>query len=123
MNENLTKAADVAKDVATEGWIKYPIDEALLISLIGFATVFIVLIVLMFLIQALAKLVGEKQTKKAEPAPVAAAPVSDEVVDAYTGVKLVGVSDKDAALIMAIVADELDKPLDNLRFISIKEVK
>ena len=68
MNENLTKAADVAKDVATEGWIKYPIDEALLISLIGFATVFIVLIVLMFLIQALAKLVGEKQTKKAEPA-------------------------------------------------------
>ena len=99
------------------------IPDTLLISIIGFATVFVVLVVLMFLIQALAKFVGEKQTKKAEPAPVAAAPVSDEAVDAYTGVKLVGVSDKDAALIMAIVANDLDISLDNLRFISIKEVK
>ena len=96
--------------------------ESLLISLIGFVTVFVVLIVLMFLIQILSKLGGEK--KQAAPAP-AAVPASapEEKTDTYTGVKLVGVSDRDAALIMAIVADELDKPLDNLRFISIKEVK
>lgn len=99
--------------------------DTLLVSLIGFVTVFVVLIVLMFLIQMLSKIVGEKQSKKqAAPVPAAApAPASDEAVDTYTGVKLVGVSDKDAALIMAIVANDLDKPLDNLRFISIKEVK
>ena len=38
-------------------------------------------------------------------------------------VKLFDVPDKEAAMIMAIVADNLQKPLNELRFISIKEVK
>ena len=38
-------------------------------------------------------------------------------------VKLYDVSDRDAAMIMAIVADKLGKPLNELRFKSIKEVK
>ena len=98
--------------------------ESLLISLIGFVTVFVVLVVLMLLIQILAKLVGEKKDAAPAPAPKAD-PTADtqEKTDSYTGVKLVGVEDKDAALIMAIVANDLDMPLDNLRFISIKEVK
>lgn len=37
--------------------------------------------------------------------------------------KLYDVPDKEAAMIMAIVADKMKKPLNELRFISIKEVK
>ena len=98
------------------------VPDTLLISLIGFVTVFVVLIILMFIISAISKVVGEKMSAPA-PAPEAAPAPKAEVKDEYTGVKLIGVSDKEAALIMAIVANKLDKPLDNLRFISIKEVK
>ena len=38
------------------------------------------------------------------------------------GVKLYNVEPKTAAMLMAIVADKLQKPLNELRFISIKEV-
>ena len=38
-------------------------------------------------------------------------------------VKLSNVPDKDAAMLMAIVAHKLNKPLNELRFKSIKEVK
>jgi hypothetical protein len=38
-------------------------------------------------------------------------------------VKLYGTSEKDAAMIMAIVANKMGKPLNELRFKSIKEVK
>lgn len=38
-------------------------------------------------------------------------------------VKLYDTDPRDAAMIMAIVADELQKPLNELRFISIREVK
>lgn len=100
------------------------VPDTLLISLIGFVTVFAVLIILMFIISAISKVVGEKMSAPAPaPAPEAAPAPKAEVKDEYTGVKLIGVSDKEAALIMAIVANKLDKPLDNLRFISIKEVK
>ena len=98
------------------------VPDTLLISLIGFVTVFVVLIILMFIISAISKVVGEKMSAPA-PAPEAAPAPKAEPKDEYTGVKLIGVSDKEAALIMAIVANKLDKPLDNLRFISIKEVK
>ena len=98
------------------------VPDTLLISLIGFVTVFAVLIILMFIISAISKVVGEKMSAPA-PAPEAAPAPKAEAKDEYTGVKLIGVSDKEAALIMAIVANKLDKPLDNLRFISIKEVK
>ena len=100
------------------------VPDTLLISLIGFVTVFVVLIILMFIISAISKVVGEKMSAPAPaPAPEAAPAPKAEPGDEYTGVKLIGVSDKEAALIMAIVANKLDKPLDNLRFISIKEVK
>ncbi len=97
--------------------------DTLLVSLIGFITVFAVLIVLMFIIQAISKLASEKKTEVSAPAAAAPAAAQEPETDTYTGVKLIGVEDKDAALIMAIVANDLDKPLENLRFISIKEVK
>jgi len=37
--------------------------------------------------------------------------------------KLYDTPDRDAAMIMAIVANKMGKPLNELRFISIKEVK
>ena len=36
--------------------------------------------------------------------------------------KLYNTDPRDAAMIMAIVADELQKPLNELRFISIREI-
>ena len=38
-------------------------------------------------------------------------------------VKIYDTDPRDAAMIMAIVADKLQKPLNELRFVSIKEVK
>lgn len=103
------------------------IADVLLIALVGFITVFVVLVVLMGIITLISTMFGDskkKAPKKAEPMPESApAPKAEETVDTYTGVKLIGVTDKEAALLMAIVADDLKKPLDNLRFISIKEVK
>ncbi len=56
-------------------------------------------------------------TPPAAPAPVRTAPGSAGQV------KLHDVEPKVAAMLMCIVADKLQKPLNELRFISIKEVK
>ena len=64
------------------------------------------------------------------PAPVAAAPaaaapaVPAEPAPGSAGkLKLHDVEPKTAAMLMAIVADKMGKPINELRFISIKEVK
>ena len=56
---------------------------------------------------------------------VAAAPAAEpEPAPGTAGkLKLHDVEPKTAAMIMAIVADKMGKPLNELRFISIKEVK
>ena len=64
----------------------------------------------------------------AAPAPAAAVPVAAPVVEtAAPGtagqLKLHDVPPKTAAMLMAIVADKMGKPINELRFISIKEVK
>ena len=54
----------------------------------------------------------------------AAAPVAEVPAPGTAGkLKLYDVNPKTAAMIMAIVADKMGKPLNELRFISIKEVK
>ena len=55
----------------------------------------------------------------------AAAPAAEPVPAPGTAgkLKLHDVEPKTAAMIMAIVADKMGKPLNELRFISIKEVK
>lgn len=55
---------------------------------------------------------------KAEPAPQA-----PEAPGSAGKLKLHDVEPKVAAMLMAITADKLGKPLNELRFISIKEVK
>ena len=62
----------------------------------------------------------------AAPAPAAAPAAAAEPVYAPGSagqLKLYNVEPKTAAMIMAIVANQMGKPLNELRFISIKEVK
>ena len=103
-------------------YVNPTIAETLLISLVGFVVVFLVLIVLMGIIWLLGKSVvaaGGKNVSASVPAP---APVAAPVA-APVGLKLENVTDKEAAMIMAIVADEMEKDPAELSFISIKEVK
>ncbi len=69
-----------------------------------------------------------KKKKKANPAPaVESAPAAAAPASTAPGsaghLKLHDVEPKTAAMLMAIVANKLGKPLNELRFISIKEVK
>ena len=61
---------------------------------------------------------------KAPPAAAPASAAAQKLAPGSAGhVKLFDVPDKEAAMIMAIVADKMQKPLNELHFISIKEVK
>ena len=99
------------------------IPEVLLISIIGLFVVFAVLVVLMAFIKIMSIIV-DKSTKK-ETSAVKSETVSDnkELAKGSCGeVAMFDVPDKIAAMAMAIVADEMKVPLNELRFISIKEV-
>lgn len=100
--------------------------EAAVTGLLGYAVVFLGLVLLMIVVMLLGKaLMGA--TKKAEQpaaAPVAAEPAAKELAPGSAGeLKLHDVDPKTAAMLMAIVADKLGKPLNELRFTSIKEDK
>ena len=104
------------------------IGDNLLDAILGYAVVFIGLTLLMTVIV----LVGKAfTTKKAAPAaeqaaaPAAAAPAAPKKLAPGSAgdVKLYDTDPRDAAMIMAIVANKLGKPLNELRFRSIKEVK
>ena len=115
--------------------MKLSIPEAALAAVSGYAVVFLGLILLM----AVVVITGKVMTaKKAAAAPAPAAPASPAApAPAPAPVKpqakpapgtggevcLYDVSDRDAALLMAIVADKMGKPLNELRFKSMKEVK
>lgn len=111
--------------------------EAFLISLVGFSIVFAVLVVLMAMILLLRYVVEKFEAPKHViatatdvVAPIAATPAkvtSDSNMVPAKGslgeIKLFDVDDKTAALVMAIVADEMKAPLNELRFHSIREKK
>ena len=104
--------------------------DAGVIALLGYAVVFFGLILLMVVVTVMGKIFMAKDAKaaKAVPAPAASAPAAPAVeapkAPGSAGqLKLHDVEPKTAAMIMAIVADKMGKPLNELRFISIKEVK
>jgi Na+-transporting methylmalonyl-CoA/oxaloacetate decarboxylase gamma subunit len=108
------------------------IGETLAVVVLGMAVVFAVLMLLWVCIAIESKVVAAMQEKQAaaEPAPAAApaapAPAATPAPLAKGScgpVMLHDVPDRTAAMVMAIVADELKTPLNELRFISIKEVK
>ena len=110
--------------------VNISIANAGIVAGLGYAVVFFGLILLMCVITMLGKAFQamEARQKAAAPAPAAApaaaAPVSADPAPGSAGkLKLHDVEPKTAAMLMAIVADKMGKPINELRFISIKEVK
>ena len=113
---------------------KLNIGEAGVAAVLGYAVVFFGLILLMcvVIIMGKAMMSSREKTRAAAPAPAPVAPAAPAAPAAPSSppapgsageVKLFDVPDKEAAMIMAIVADKMGKPLNELRFKSIKEVK
>lgn len=106
--------------------VNISLSTAAVAALLGYLVIFVGLILLMLVIIWMSKFFISKK-KAAEPAPAAAAPAAvvkkPEAHGTAGELKLYDTDPRDAAMIMAIVADTLGKPLNQLRFISIKEVK
>ena len=123
--------------VLTSSLVNIGILDAAVVAVLGYAVVFFGLILLMGVIIAMGKAFMAKDKKAAAKAaaakaavaatPVvtaAAAPAAPQPAPGTAGkLKLYDVEPKTAAMIMAIVANKMGKPLNELRFISIKEVK
>ena len=102
-------------------------------ALLGYCVVFFGLILLMVVVTIMGKIFAAKDARAKAPkkdaaAPVAAAPApvaaEPAVAPGTAGqLKTYDVPPKTCAMLMAIVADKMGKPLNELRFISIKEVK
>lgn len=109
------------------------IAEAGVLALLGYGVVFFGIILLMIVVMIMGKIFIAKDRKQAEAAekakaampqaPAPAAPAAPVAPGSAGQLKLHDVEPKTAAMIMAIVANKLNKPINELRFISIKEVK
>lgn len=121
---------------AAETTKEMSIGDAAVTAVFGYAVVFAGLVILMIVLYCTGAYFKSKDAKAKAAADAeaskkaAAAPVVEEtkaelpLAPGSAGhVKLFDVPDKEAAMIMAIVADKMQKPLNELHFISIKEVK
>lgn len=105
------------------------IPNAGIAALLGYAVVFVGLVLLMAVVILMGKAMTARKKAAQAPAeaavPVEAAPATEgPTAPGSAGeVKLYDVPDKEAAMLMAIVAEQMGKPLNELRFKSIKEVK
>ncbi|MCR4876527.1 MAG: OadG family protein [Clostridiales bacterium] len=126
------EAAVQVAEKAAGGRLTLGIGDNLLDALLGYLVVFIGLTLLMTVVIIVGKVMVARTKKPvaekaAVPAPAPApapAPVKKELAPGSAGeVKIYDTDPRDAAMIMAIVADKLQKPLNELRFVSIKEVK
>ena len=109
--------------------------DAAIVAGLGYAVVFFGLILLMCVIIVMGNIFIAKDKKRAElnaaaKATIASVPVAaPAAAPAATApgsagkLKLYDVEPKTAAMLMAIVANKMGKPLNELRFKSIKEVK
>lgn len=124
-NVIVSAAAEGAKDIS--------IGDAAITAIFGYVVVFVGLTFLMLLLFATGAYFKSKNVKE-EAAKKIAEPVKADTADetksesplapgSAGSIKLFDVPDKEAAMIMAIVADKMQKPLNELHFISIKEVK
>lgn len=101
------------------------VGEALLISLCGFVTVFLLLLFLIVVIKVISAAVMAIENKGKAAAPAPAAPAASAPTPAkeekpskpWDGkLQLINVDEETAACIMAIISDETDIPLDELQF-------
>ncbi len=102
--------------------------DALMIALSGIVIVFLMLALLWGVIAVISRVMGALEKHTAHPAsvsaaaPAAAAPAAAPAPAPVPQVKLEGVSEVEAACVMAIVSYETGIPLDQLVFKSIKAV-
>ena len=102
--------------------------DALMIALSGIVIVFLMLALLWGVIAVISRVMGVLKKHTAHPAsvsaaaPAAAAPAAAPAPASAPQVKLEGVSEVEAACVMAIVSHETGIPLDQLVFKSIKAV-
>ena len=129
VSEVTGQVAEVAEKAA-EGRMTLDIGNNLLYAILGYLVVFIGLTLLMAVIIIVGKIMVaklKKALKAPADAPAAAEAPAVKALPAAPGtageVKIYDTDPRDAAMIMAIVADKLQKPLNELRFVSIKEVK
>ena len=106
-------------------FLTIPEEELAMAALDNYLTIGLVaLLALVVVIAVIRKAVSKK---RAAAAPVVAEEAPAVVIPEAPGsagqVKLHDVEPKTAAMIMAIVADKLGRPVNELRFKSIKEVK
>ena len=90
--------------------------DALIYSLLGMLVVFFALFLLMLIIKLMTAAGNKEKTPTAAPAPAPAPGSAGEL-------KLYDTEPRTAAMLMAIVADELRAPLNELRFISVREIR
>ena len=110
----------------TSSTAELTLGQAGLYAVLGYATVFFGLILLMVVVILLGKgFTASSKRQAAKAAPVEPQPEAAPAVapGAAGQLKLHDVEPKTAAMLMAIVADKLGKPINELRFLSIKEVK
>ncbi len=129
--------------LAAEGTTQMPLGEALSISGNGMVVVLVVLVVLAVLVLLISKAVRAAQGKSAEeettcaatvgdapvaapavsaaPAPTAAAPLPEN--QSAGTLELYDCTEKEAAVIMAIISNESGVPLNRLEFKSIKAIE
>ncbi len=113
-----------------DGLRQYGIGEALGVALFVWAIVFCVLFIIFVCIRLFGAVVGSA-TKAKAPGPAtaavtaAAAAASDDPGEEFSSgsLKLKGCDEKTAAMIMAIVSDNTNIPLDELIFKSITLVE
>lgn len=113
---------------ATDSGTKMEIGDAALVAVVGYGVVFLGIVMLMVILYITGSIFKKRDAKAAEAkTETKAAPAPDKDAPAAPGsaghVKLNGIDEKDAAMIIAIVADKMQTPLNELRFISIKEVE
>ncbi|MDE6788692.1 MAG: OadG family protein [Ruminococcus sp.] len=111
---------------------KMDIGDAAITAVFGYVVVFFGLVLLMCVLYITGSVFSNREKKAAaeeksaaeKPAETVPAPKKVPPAPGSAGhIKLHDVPDKEAAMIMAIVADTLHTPLNELHFISIKEVK
>ena len=108
--------------------VNISIPNALGTAILGYGVVFLGLVLLMFVLQIMGKIMHKEApaaapAAAAEPEKTAPAPEAPQAPGSAGELKLYNPDPRDAAMIMAIVADTLGKPLNELRFISIREVR
>ena len=122
--------------------MKFAFGDSAVAAVLGYAVVFFGLVLLLCVIIILGRIMMQRKSKvekknaaeAARSAPVKEVTEVHDITDLHPAeyapapgsagaVKLYDVPDRTAAMLMAIVADSMGKPVNELRFKSIKELK